>query len=125
MAKKSLTKSDLKVLLVLTHILGIFTYILGPLIVYLLAEDKKLKVHSKNALNWQISFTIYILALFLFSIFSIMTKVLIPNIYIIIPFSFIAWILGILNIAFCIVGGVKAYKEDIWKYPLSLNLIKN
>jgi uncharacterized protein len=125
MGKKELTKDDLKILFVLTHILGIFIYVLGSLIIYLVAEDKKLKEHSKKALNWQISFAIYIFAIFLFSLFSIITKILIPNIYFLFPFSFAIWFLGLLNIAFCIVGGIKAYKGIAWEYPLSLNLIKN
>lgn len=44
--------SDDKVLAILTHLLGLFISFLGPLIIYLVSENKNVREHSKNALNW-------------------------------------------------------------------------
>ena len=48
-------------LAVLTHILGLITGFIGPLVLYLVAKDNYTKEHSKHALNWQISYAIYII----------------------------------------------------------------
>ena len=40
---------------ILSHLLGLFTGFLGPLIIFLATDDKKGKNHSKLALNWMAS----------------------------------------------------------------------
>ena len=68
-------------------------------------------VHGKNVCNWIISELIYG-ALGCALIFACWTGLLI-----LIP-------LGIIGIIFPIIGGLKANNGEIWKYPLSLTLIK-
>lgn len=103
-------KSDQTTLSVLTHILGLFTYFIGALVIFLVSKDKKVKEHAKNALNWQISLTIYM-------IISAILIILIIGILLIVA-------LGILNIVFCIIAAVKASEGKLWRYPLSINFFK-
>ncbi|WP_227014937.1 DUF4870 domain-containing protein [Natronorubrum aibiense] len=43
----------------ITHVLGRLTWIVGPLIVLLVTEDEFVEENARNALNWQLMFTIY------------------------------------------------------------------
>ncbi len=95
---------------ILTHILGLLTGFLGPLILLLASEDKQVKKHAKIVLNWQFTLLIY------FAIATVLA-------FILIGFLFFA-VLGILNTIFSIIGAVKASEGKIWKYPLSIPFFK-
>lgn len=97
-------------MVILPHILGLLTWIVGPLITLLASDNKDLKEHSKKALNWQISLTIY----------SIVSGILM---IILIGFLFLM-ILGLLNLVFCILAAVKAADGELWDYPLTINFLK-
>ena len=59
MAKKIHKNSETeKLVIILTHLGGIFLWIFPALIVYLVSESG-VKSHVKNALNWQLSLIIY------------------------------------------------------------------
>ena len=99
-----------KTLDVLTHILAILTWIIGPLIVLLVTKDAITKRHAKQALNWQISYTIYmVIALFL--LLLLIGFVLAP-------------ILMVLDVVFCIIAAVKASQGRVWNYPLAIPFLK-
>ena len=93
----------------LTHILALFTWIWGPLIVLLASEDEFVKQNARNAMNWQIFLTIYLIVSFVLMIF-------------IIGFLTFATVL-ILDMVFCIVAAIKASDNKAWKYPLTANLL--
>lgn len=93
---------------ILTHVLGIFTGLLGPLLVYLIADDEFTKENARNALNWQISLTIY-------SIISIVLMIVLIG-FLLIP------VLILLNLVFCIMAAVKASDGEIWEYPITIDL---
>ena len=98
---------------VITHILGLFTSFIGPLIMYLIYKDtatEKLRSHMIGALNWQISLLIY------FFISGILMIVLIGFLGIV--------ILTILRIVFPILAAVEAHKGNSYKYPLTIILFK-
>lgn len=95
---------------ILTHILGLLTGFLGPLIVLLASENKQVKKHAKTVLNWQFSLVIY----------SIIAAVLIIILVGILGFI----VLGILDTIFSIIGAVKASEGQVWKYPLSIRFFK-
>jgi len=104
MAKQNNTLS------ILTHLLGLFTGFLGPLIVLLASENKQAKKHSKIVLNWQFSLLIY------FAISGVLVLLFIG-------FFFFA-ALGIMNTIFSIIGAVRASEGQVWKYPLSIRFFK-
>lgn len=107
MAKKN---KDDHLLQILVHILGLFTAFIGPLILFLVSKDKEVKTHAKVALNWQISFIIYIAAS------SFLSLLLIG--FLLVP------IFGVLNTIFCIIAAVKASEGNLWVYPLSIKFLK-
>ncbi|VVB75094.1 Uncharacterised protein [uncultured archaeon] len=109
MAKKS-SKSSNNVLAAITHILGIFISFIGALVVYIAVDNKEVKNHAKNALNWQISLIIY-------SIISIILIIVIIGIVLLV-------LLGILNVIFCIIAAIKASDGKLWEYPLTIKFLK-
>lgn len=93
----------------LTHLLALVTWILGPLVVYIVTEDDFTKKNSRNAINWQIAFTLY-------TIVSAFLALLL------IGFLFLA-VLGILNLVFCVIAAVKASDGEAWKYPFTPDIV--
>jgi uncharacterized Tic20 family protein len=93
----------------LTHLLALVTWILGPLVVYIVTEDDFVKENSRNALNWQIAFTLY----------TIVSAILV---LLLIGFVLLA-VLGILNLVFCVVAAVKASDGETWEYPITPSIL--
>ena len=96
----------------LCHLLGIFTWFLGALIIWLLKKDEDSFVddQGKEALNFQI--TVFIA----YAVGSITSCIGIGFIVLA-----AAWIL---NIVFCILGTVAASKGTRYRYPVCIRLIK-
>lgn len=117
-------KSQDRTLAIITHVIGIFAYIIGALIIFLLTKDKQVKKHARNALNWQISLAVYATIIFLLSVFSGLIMSFTVNVVIFIPFAFLISALNITNIVFCIIAAVKANEGVVWKYPLSIDFIE-
>jgi len=123
MAKQKTKKQD-NTLPVLTHILGLLTSFIGPLIVLLATEDKNSKKHAKTALNWQFSIIIYFIALVVLSIISVILTVIYIGFFLI-PLVVLAFIaLYVLDFVFCILAAVKAGEGKLWKYPFSIPFFK-
>jgi len=99
-----------KTLEILTHILGLLTGFIGPLIILLITKDEQAKVHSRNALNWQISFIIYLIVSFILMLILIGFVLLIA--------------LSVVNVVFCILAAVKANEGEVWKYPMAIPFLK-
>ncbi|MFW6383023.1 MAG: DUF4870 domain-containing protein [Nanoarchaeota archaeon] len=103
---------------ILTHILGLLTGFLGPLIIFLVTEKKEEKEHAKKALNWQISHLIYLFAGGIIGIALIFVLVG----FVLVPVFFIAF--TVLDIVFCIMAAVKASRDELWNYPLAIPFLK-
>jgi uncharacterized Tic20 family protein len=101
-----------KTMALLAHVLGIFTYFIGPLIIWLVKKDQSPFVNDqgKEALNWQITMTILAFIGALTACIGI-GVVIIPAV-------------SILNIVFCIMAAVEANKGVAYRYPYVLRLIK-
>lgn len=96
---------------VLTHILGLFTGFLGPLVVFFIsADDDNAKAHAKAALNWQISLVIY----------SIVSIILI---FIVVGFVLLI-VLSVLNLVFSIMAAIRASKNELYNYPMTIKFLK-
>jgi uncharacterized Tic20 family protein len=87
-------------------------HILGPLIVWLVkrADSPEIDEHGKEALNFQISMLIY----------SLVAAVLC---LVLIGFALLV-VLHILNVVFVIVAAIRASDGRLYRYPLSLRLVK-
>ena len=108
--------ADQRTMALAAHLLGIFTWFIGPLIIWLINKDDASKAfvtdQAKEALNFQITITITIAML----ICIVLTIVIIGGI--------LAPIVGILNLVFCIIAAVKANNGEAYRYPFALRLVK-
>lgn len=101
-----------------------FGGILGPipvLIIWLVLKDRgpRTNVEGKEALNWQITFTIgYVVLWIVVGIISIPLWFISP-ILALLP---LAW--WILNVVFSILGGVKVQGGGSYRYPFNVRFIK-
>jgi uncharacterized Tic20 family protein len=105
--KASLPQDD-NTLGITAHALGIVFPVFGTLIMYLLYKDTastKLKQNIINAFNFQLSVTIYSLVLFITVIGPLF--------------------LGIATIILSIIGIIEANKGGVYKYPLTIEIIKS
>ncbi len=104
---------DARMFGMLCHLLGILTWIVGPLIVWLIKreDDKFIDDNGKEALNFQITVLIgYAIA-----------GITIPAACIGVFIGSAVWIF---NLIFCIMGAVKANDGQVYRYPISIRLIK-
>ena len=93
----------------ITHVLAMFTWAVGPLIVLIATDDPFVEENARNALNWQIAFTIYMLVS-LVLVFVAVGIVLVA-------------ILSLVDLAFCVVAAVKAADGEAWSYPATPDIV--
>jgi uncharacterized protein len=98
----------------ITHISGIFTGFIGPLVIWLINKDKTGKewliAEAKESLNFQITVAIaYVICSAL--MFVLIGMLLFP----------LVWIAAIV---LSIMGGLKAKDGTSYRYPFALRLIK-
>ena len=102
------------VIMIANLVLCILAGFIVPLIIWLINKDKPEKSwltdQSKEALNFQITIAIALVACVVLSV------VLIG--------AFLMPIVGLLNLIFCILGGIKANNGETYRYPFALRLIK-
>ncbi len=103
---------DAKTFGMLSHLLGLFTSFIGPLVIWLIKKDsdKFVDDQGKEALNFQITVLIGYAIAFVAS-FIIIGVVLFP-------------IIWICNLIFCIMGTVKANSGQLYRYPVNIRIIK-
>lgn len=100
--------------------------ILPSIIIFLVFKDRGAltKQESKEALNWQITFTIGFVVLNI--VVAILTGILIfTDAYALV--GIVGWLptlLWILNAVFSILGGVKVNGGGAYRYPFAIRLIK-
>lgn len=105
----------------LAGFLGIpFGHILGPLVVWLIKKDEIpfLDAQGKEALNFQISMTVYGIAALIIGLASIFIIVMMPAALLII----IA--IGLLDLVFIIIAAVKVSNGEDYHYPLAIRFVK-
>lgn len=104
--------SDEKLMAMLIYVSSLFTYFIGPLIIWLLKRDESefVDYHGKEYLNFVISYSIYLL------VSSILTIFLIGFI--------LAPVVTILSFIFTIIAAVKSYGGETYQIPLVIRFIK-
>ncbi len=100
---------DERTLAILSHVLTFFFPIIAPLIIYLVKKDdsKFVAYHAKESLNFQITVVIVCILMFVT----------------IIGILFI-WAVGIVALILVIVATIKASEGKLYRYPLTIRLIK-
>lgn len=93
----------------ITHVLALFTWVIGPLIVLLIADDEFVDENARNAINWQLMYTVYMLISFILLL-------------IVLGFLFLA-VIPLLNLIFCVIAAVKAYEGEAWRYPATPSIV--
>lgn len=109
-------------LLALSCWLGIpFGHILGPLLIWLLKKDEFPLVdeQGKESLNFQISITLYFLAILVLTIYFVVTEV-ISFLFIAVP---LVLLLFVTEMVLVIIAAVKASSGEHYRYPFSIKLI--
>ena len=99
----------------LSQLANIIVFPLGIIVPIVLWQTQKEKMpaldaHGKEAVNWMISETIYMVASIIL-IFALVGIILLP-------------IVALIGIIFPIIGGVKANNGELWHYPLAIRFIK-
>jgi uncharacterized protein len=96
----------------LCHLLGILTWFIGALVIWLIKKDQDALVddQGKEALNWQITV-----------VFAYLIGGITSCIGIGVVVMGLAWIL---NLIFCIMGAVAASKGEKYRYPFCVRLLK-
>ncbi|WP_370296809.1 DUF4870 domain-containing protein [Rossellomorea marisflavi] len=110
--ERPMPTSDEKLMAMLIYVSSLFTYFIGPLIIWLLKRDESefVDYHGKEYLNFVISYSIYLL------VSSILTIVLIGFI--------LAPVVTILSFIFTIIAAVKSYGGETYQIPLVIRFIK-
>jgi uncharacterized Tic20 family protein len=107
---------DDKTMALIAHISGIFTWFVGPLIIWLINKDKADKgwliEQAKEALNFQITVTI---AMFVAIIIMTVTLGLL---------FFLPMLVGLGALVLCIIAAMKVNEGVAYRYPFALRLIK-
>lgn len=103
---------DARMFGMLCHLLGIFTWLVGPLIVWLIKreDDKFIDEQGKEAVNFQITLLIAYAVAGVTAAFCVGFFI-----------GAAAWICSLI---FCIMGAVKANKGEAYRYPVSIRFIK-
>ncbi|MEC4983315.1 MAG: DUF4870 domain-containing protein [Oscillatoria sp. PMC 1068.18] len=115
-----------------------FTNIVGPLIVWFIKkdEDEFINAHGRESLNFQISMTIYGIALTVLFFVILLMLIVVGAIAndggtgaLIFGFIGIAWlvilgvIVGLLQLILVIFAAVKANKGEFYRYPFTIRLL--
>jgi uncharacterized protein len=110
-ATESLTSDD-RTMGMLCHLGAIIIGFLCPLIIWLMKKDtsKFVDDQGKESLNFQITMFFVYMACF------VLTFVLIG--------MFLFPVALLLNLIFCIIGGLAANKGEKYRYPFAIRLIK-
>jgi len=106
--------SDEKTWALLAHFGGIVLGFIAPLITFLVKgnESATVRAHSVQALNFQITWAIATVVAVILSIVTCGVLFFLP---------FVTWVV---IIVFSIIAGVKANEGVLYKYPMSIELIK-
>jgi len=106
--------ADQRTMALVAHLLGLFTWIIGALVIWLVNKDDPSKAfvtdQAKEALNFQI--TLGLAAI----VSSILMIVLIG--FLLMP------LVGLAGLVFAIIAAVKANNGEAYRYPFILRLIK-
>lgn len=107
---------DQRTLALIAHLLGILTWFIGPMVIWLMNKDDASKSfvtdQAKEALNFQITVTIAFVVSFILTIVSFGILFFLPT------------LVGLGNLIMCILGGLKANEGVAYRYPFALRLIK-
>lgn len=105
----------------LIQFVGIPSFV-GPLVVWLVRrEDTVVEPHAREALNFQLSLIIYFAVLVIVGIIAAITIIgllLVPVLIV------LGLVLIVAEVVFAILASLAASRDEIYRYPMNLDLIK-
>lgn len=129
--------SDDKTAAILAHCLTLLVGFIGPLIIYVTKTDSKFaRKHAAEALNFQISFFLYVMVLMVGFFIAFIpvasdwahldpqSRDLPPGIGWILGLSGALVIGGLLSFIFTLIATIKASNGQLYRYPLCIHFIK-
>lgn len=105
-------KSDSKTWAIIAHVLPLLGFaLIGPLVVYLIKKDDDpfVRHHAAEALNFQISLTIY-------AIISGILVLLFIGIIMLLA-------LAVFALVFTIIAAIRASNGELYSYPMTIRLV--
>lgn len=110
--QQPMSDSDARLWAMLAHLSGIVIAIIGPLIIMLVFGPRNafVKNQSTEALNFQITLAIGVVISIVLTV-VIIGAILLP-------------IVLIVGLIFMIIGGVKAYGGEEYRYPFNIRMVK-
>lgn len=127
MTEPSIPTSDQQTWRVLAHASALIQFVgipsfVGPLVVWLVRrEDPVVEPHAREALNYQLSLAIYFIGGGILAFLAFVTIIGIPAAILIVLFLAV---LVVAEIIFAIVASFAASRDELYKYPMNLRLIK-
>jgi hypothetical protein len=114
---------DSRMFAMLCHLLGIVTWFIGPMVIWLMKREDSSFVddQGKEALNFIISASIVGIGMSVISMCIGFVPVIGMVVLLVIPLSFA---FGIACVVLMIMGAVAANKGDRYRYPVNFRLIK-
>ncbi len=99
-----------------------FGHIAGPLVLWLLKrkDDAAVDTHGKESVNFQISMTIYSVALFVVFMFTVFAFNFFGAFLMFLVFGAVA----VLEIIFVVRAALAASRGQAYRYPLTLRFVK-
>lgn len=112
------TSNDDKTLGLVAHVLLIFTWWLGPLILWLVKRSTPglAEANAREALNFGITLTIAYIALWILSVVLLFTGLFF--------LAFLPFLVSVAGLVFGILGALAANRGEVYHYPVSLRLVK-
>ena len=112
--------ADQRTMALAAHLLGIFTWFIGPLIIWLINKDDASKAfvtdQAKEALNFNITIAAIMLVLFVLGIVTLGIGFLIA-----LP---IMLVVGLGALVLIILAAIKANEGVAYRYPFAIRLVK-
>lgn len=118
----NLNPSDEKLWATLIHLGGILFWILPALIGFLVLKDRGpfVREHTRQALNFQIAYTLYAFAIVIVAgIFTVVTLGIAGFLLVLAPMA-----IAVAMLVFMIMAAIKANSGAYYKYPLTIEFIK-
>lgn len=91
------------------HLLALVTWVIGPLVLIVATDDWFVEENAKAALNWQLSFTLWMV------LSAVLSVVLVGLIGL--------FLLPIVDIVLCVIAAVKASEGEVYDYPFTVELV--
>ncbi|WP_325208557.1 MULTISPECIES: DUF4870 domain-containing protein [unclassified Salinibacterium] len=120
-----MSPADEKLWATLVHVGGIFFSFIPALVGYLVLKDRGpfVREHTRSALNFQISYTIYAVAATIV-LFVVAIPIAVFTFGIGFAIVYLAMIIPIAMVVFMIIAAVKANQGFYYRYPLTIEFIK-